>query len=46
MRVLGMEYSHEKYVKSLFYSQFLSDQIIYEFLVDNTSESSSQQLNT
>lgn len=41
-----MEYSHEKYVKPLFYRKFLSDQITYEFLINNTSESSSQQLNT
>lgn len=43
MRVLSMNYSHEKCVKIHFYKQSTSDLNTYEFLVYNTSDSSSQQ---
>lgn len=43
MRVGGMDYSLEKYVKTHFYRQLTSDLNTYDFLVDNTSKSSSQQ---
>lgn len=43
MRVVGMNYSVEKYVKTHFYRQLISDQNTYDFLIDNTSKLSSQQ---
>ena len=43
IRVPGLYYSCEKYVKTHIYRQFESDQNTYDFLADSTSESSSQQ---
>lgn len=42
MRVADMDHSNEKYVKTHIYGQFTNDQNTYDFLVDNTSEWSSQ----
>lgn len=43
MRVGGMDYSLEKYVKTHFCRRLTSDLNTYDFLVDNTSKSSSRQ---
>lgn len=43
MRVVGMNYSLEKYVKTHFYRQLISEQNTYDFLIDNTSKLSSRQ---
>ena len=43
IRVAGIDYSHEKYIKTHFYRQFTSDQNTYDFIVDSTSQTSFQQ---
>lgn len=43
MKVVGMNYSLEKYVKTHFYRQLISEQNTYDFLIDNTSKLSSWQ---